>query len=957
MPITRLKNVIKEFNISLQRAVEFLSQNNIEIAPDPNVKIESHIYEIFSKEFEKDKVTREEVERKIYDSHHEKSQNFIEEKSWTNEPVGKNKIHNTQSTESTVIVQQISNTLNQNIEENNLALEGREKNIYESLFSEKTLLEKTKFSSLKVIGKIDLAQNRKVLTKKEDKKEKNIQTNSSLNSRVTPKIEVRNIIQNKEKLIEIKNEALLNLQEESGEKIEVYETQYQKLDGPKIIGQKIDLAKFEKIKKEEKENQARKKDRKKRKRIQEIKVDLSKTVVQPENKINLIPKKSSDKLSLKKNIGINRFHNQPRPYFRNQNEQIELSEEEIQNKIKETYEKLTNKKGKSKSSKYRKEKRTLRRENELLEELNESSRAINVTEFITVNELASLMNISPTEIITSCFSLGVMVTMNQRLEADTLTLVAAEFGHVVNFVDTEIEEALSEEYEDSDENLVARAPIVTVMGHVDHGKTSLLDCIRKANVIAGESGGITQHIGAYNVELQSGEHITFLDTPGHEAFTAMRARGVQITDIVIIVIAADDEVMPQTKEAISHAQAARVPIIIALNKVDKPTANPDRIREQLSAMNILVEEWGGKYQCQEISAKFGNNVDILLEKVLLEAEVLDLKANPNKNSSGVVIEASLDKGRGYVTTVIVQTGTLKIGDYLLAGKNHGKVRTLLDERGYSIKKAKPSQAATIIGLDGAPTAGDKFKVFDDEREAKQIANKREQLQREQSIRSTKHTSLEEIGRRIALGNFKELKIILKGDVDGSVEALTDSLQKISTEEIQINIIHKGVGQITESDVLLASASDAIIIGFNVRPSINARDLAEKEEIDIRYYSIIYDAIEEVKEAMEGMLSPEIKEQIIGNVEIREVFKISKVGSIAGCVVTFGKVTRHSNIRVLRKGIVIHEGTLESLKRFKDDVKEVLKGYECGLNIKGFNNIEVSDQLEVYEKIEVKKKLR
>lgn len=637
---------------------------------------------------------------------------------------------------------------------------------------------------------------------------------------------------------------------------------------------------------------------------------------------------------------------------------VELTDEQVKNQIKETLEKLTNKGGKSKGSKHRKEKRTWRREqDELQQEMDAQDRTLKVTEFITVSELASLMNVSATEVISACFSLGVMVTMNQRLEADTLTLVADEFGYKIEFSDADIEEAAAEEEPDAEEDLLPRAPIVTVMGHVDHGKTSLLDYVRKTNVIAGESGGITQHIGAYNVKLENGQRITFLDTPGHEAFTAMRARGAQVTDIAIIVVAADDDVMPQTKEAIAHAQAAGVPMIIAINKVDKPNANPDKIREQLSAMNVLVEEWGGNVQAQEISAKFGNNVDLLLEKVLLQAELLELKSNPNKQASGVVIEAALDKGRGYVATMLVQNGTLTVGDYVLAGKNHGKVKAMLDERGRSMEKAGPSIPVTILGLDGAPTAGDKFRVFADEKEAKTIANKREQLQREQSIRTKKHLTLDEIGRRIALGDFKELNIILKGDVDGSVEALSDQLQRLSTEEIQVNILHKGVGQITESDILLAAASDAIVIGFNVRASVNAKDIADKEEVEIRTYSIIYKAIDEVKEAMEGLLSPEIQEQVVGNVEIREVFRISKVGSIAGCMVLTGKVTRNSKIRLLRDGIVKFDGELESLKRYKDDVKEVTKGYECGLNLKGYNDIEVGDILEVYEEVAVKKKLK
>lgn len=567
-----------------------------------------------------------------------------------------------------------------------------------------------------------------------------------------------------------------------------------------------------------------------------------------------------------------------------------------------------------------------------------------------------MMNISVTEIISACMSLGMMVTMNQRLDAETLSVVADEFGYEVEFVTADIEESI-EEVEDKPEDLKSRAPIVTVMGHVDHGKTSLLDYIREENVIAGESGGITQHIGAYGVTLESGQKIAFLDTPGHEAFTAMRARGAQVTDLAIIVVAADDDIMPQTKEAIAHAQAAGVPIVFAINKIDKPTANPDKIKEGLANMNLLVEDWGGKIQSHDISAKTGQGVNELLEKVLLEAELLELKANPNKPANGTVVEAFLDKGRGYVSTILVQAGTLKIGDYVLAGRNSGKVKAMHDERGNDITAAGPSTPVSILGLDGAPQAGDKFNVFEDEREAKQIAAKRTQLQREQSVRTQRHITLDEIGRRIALGDFQELNIILKGDVDGSVEALTDSFQKLSTEEIQVNIIHKGVGAITESDVLLATASDAIIIGFNVRPMGNARQIADKEEIDIRMYSIIYDAINDLKDAMEGMLSPELKEEITGTAEIRELFKVSKIGTIAGCMVTNGKIYRNSGIRLIRDGVVVYTGELASLKRFKDDVKEVSKGYDCGLQIKNYNDIKEGDVLEAFQEVEVKKKLK
>ena len=581
---------------------------------------------------------------------------------------------------------------------------------------------------------------------------------------------------------------------------------------------------------------------------------------------------------------------------------------------------------------------------------------LKVTEFVTVSEVASMMDVPVTKIISACMSLGMMVTMNQRLDAETLSIVADEFGYEVEFVTADIEES-TEPVAENPEDLKPRAPIVTVMGHVDHGKTSLLDYIRKENVIAGESGGITQHIGAYGVELENGQKITFLDTPGHEAFTAMRARGAQVTDLAIIVIAADDDVMPQTKEAISHAQAAGVPIVFAINKSDLPTANPEKIKEKLAGMNLLVEDWGGKIQSQDISAKTGMGVKELLEKVLLEAEILELKSNPDKVATGTVVEAYLDKGRGYVSTILVQSGTLSIGDYVLAGRHSGKVKAMQDERGKDVKQAGPATPVSILGLDGAPQAGDKFKVMLDEREARDIAAKRTQLQREQSVRTQRHITLDEIGRRIALGDFKELNIILKGDVDGSVEALTDSFQKLSTEEIQVNIIHKGVGAITESDVLLASASDAIIIGFNVRPAGNARQVAEKEEIDIRTYSIIYDAINDLKDAMEGMLSPVMKEEITGNAEIREIFKVSKVGTIAGCMVTDGKIYRNSQIRLIRDGVVVFTGVLASLKRFKDDVKEVSKGYDCGLQIKNYNDIKEGDVVEAFQEVAVKKKLK
>ncbi len=637
---------------------------------------------------------------------------------------------------------------------------------------------------------------------------------------------------------------------------------------------------------------------------------------------------------------------------------VEVSDEDVARQVKETLARLTSKTTiNKKGAKYRKEKRDAVAER-LSEEMAAEaaqSKVLKLTEFVTVSELATMMNVPVVKVISTCMAIGIMASINQRLEAETINLVAEEFGFTTEYVSAEVQNAIHEE-EDDENDLLPRAPIVTVMGHVDHGKTSLLDYIRKTNVIAGEAGGITQHIGAYSVELPDGREITFLDTPGHEAFTAMRARGAQVTDIAIIIVAADDSVMPTTKEAIAHAQAANVPMVFAINKIDKPGANPDKIREDLANMNLLVEEWGGKYQCQEISAKKGIGVEELLEKVLLEAEMLDLKANPNRKATGSIIESSLDKGRGYVATVLVESGTLHQGDIVLAGSFVGSVKAMFNERGTKITEAGPSTPALILGLDGAPQAGDTFNVMDDFHEAREIAVKRAQLQREQGIRTTKHITLDEIGRRIAIGNFQELNIIVKGDVDGSIEAITDSLIKLSTPEIQVNVIHKAVGQISESDILLAAASNAIIVGFQVRPSLNARKLAEKEQIDIRLYSIIYDAIEEIKAAMEGMLSPEIKEEIVATLDIREVFKITKVGTVAGCIVREGKITRNTKVRVIRDGIVIHTGELGSLRRFKDDVKEVTSGYECGLNLVSYNDLQPGDTIEGFQETEVKKKL-
>ncbi|HKM94281.1 MAG TPA: translation initiation factor IF-2 [Prolixibacteraceae bacterium] len=671
----------------------------------------------------------------------------------------------------------------------------------------------------------------------------------------------------------------------------------------------------------------------------------------------------------KERVDINTGSNQPaagadnkakkpgvQPVIRKRPIRHEVSEVDVQKQVKDTLARLTNK-SKSKGAKYRRDKRaayTEKLDSEIARQEAEQ-KAIKVTEFVSVSELATMMNISATQVISTCMSLGLFVSINQRLDAETLVLVAEEFGYKVEFISAEVLDAI-EEIEDREEDLLSRAPIVTVMGHVDHGKTLLLDYVRSSNVVAGEAGGITQHIGAYNVELQDGRKITFLDTPGHEAFTAMRARGAQVTDVAIIIIAADDNVMPQTIEAINHASAAGVPIVFAINKIDKPTANPEAIKDKLAQMNYLVEEWGGKYQSQDISSKTGAGIAELLEKVLLEAEMLDLKANPNKNATGSIIESSLDKGRGYVATVLVQNGTLREGDIVLAGQYMGHIKAMFNERGNRIKESAPAEPALILGLNGAPQAGDRFNVMETEREARQIANKREQLQREQGMRTQKHITLDEIGRRIAIGNFQELNIIIKGDVDGSIEALADSLLELSTPEIQVNIKHQAVGQISESDVMLASASDAIIIGFQVRPSVSARKIAEQEQIDIRLYSIIYDAIEEIKAAMEGMLSPEIKEEIIGTAEIMEVYNITKVGTIAGCIVRDGKIIRNNKVRVIRDGIVIYTGALGSLKRFKDDIKEVKNGYECGMNVTGFNDIKEGDTIESFTTVEVAKKL-
>ncbi len=912
-PTLRLNKVLRELNISLDRAVEHLSQHGHEIEARPTTKISQEVYNILLDEFETDK-SKKDASAEISEEKRKEKENLrLKQEKLEQEKLEREKA------QQEVIKARAAIQKPKAVGKIDLEPKATPKKLTEekpAAVLETPIEEKP--APTAVVEEVKAEKPPKEETPKTAEPVKEAQQPQEIEAKQetppAPAVE--------------KTEEPNKAEEEEGKKIT---TQYTKLSGPKKTGQTIDLNRFKQQEKNVEE--ARKK---KRKRI-------SKETPGSQNRGGANNNRKPGQKPRNRPAAVTK---------------VEPTEEEVQKQIRETLEKLQGKTNKSKGAKYRRDKRVQHRqktEEELAQQAAES-KVLKVTEFITVGEIATLMEVGGTEIISACMSLGIMVTMNQRLDAETLSIVADEFGFKVEFVKSDLEETFEEEEVEDEASLISRAPIVTVMGHVDHGKTSLLDYIREENVIAGESGGITQHIGAYSVSLKSGQKITFLDTPGHEAFTAMRARGAQVTDIAIIVIAADDSIMPQTKEAISHAQAAGVPIIFAINKVDKQTANPDKIKEGLAAMNLMVEDWGGKIQSQDISALKGTGVDELLEKVLLEAELLELKANPERKSKGTVVEAYLDKGRGYVSTILVQTGTLKIGDYILAGKHSGKVKAMFDERGNDIAEAPPSTPISILGLDGAPQAGDNFNVLEDEREAKQIAAKRTQLLREQNVRTQRHITLDEIGRRIALGDFQELNIILKGDVDGSVEALTDSLQKLSTEEIQVNIIHKGVGAITESDVLLASASDAIVLGFNVRPMGNARAIAEKEEIDIRSYSIIYDAINDVKDAMEGMLSPEMKEEVTGTAEIRETYKISKVGTIAGCMVTSGKIYRNCGIRIIREGIVVYTGALSSLKRFKDDVKEVAKGYDCGLQIKNYNDIKIEDVIEFFQEVAVKKTL-
>jgi translation initiation factor IF-2 len=950
----RINKVLRELNISLDRAVEYLKDKGYSIDASPNAKISGEERDALYRQFSADKGKKEaslevsEEKRKEKEALRMMRERELEEKRKQDEEKQRQEVIKAKASLSgPVAVGKIDLNPKKAQEPSSDAPAAQEQPKAEAPAPAPAEQPKAPEQPKAEEPKPAITPKQEEPAKQEPKKEEPA-------IRPQPKIVAQAPEAKKQP------EAQQPPQENQPPQEDKIETQYQKLSGTTFTGQKIDLSQFERPKKK-KEDQKRdgakgnagnnqqgnnNNNKNKRKRI------TAKPQGQGQGQQGQ-GQQGNNRPGQGNKPGGNKFTKRQAIVAK-----VEPTEEEVKNQIRETLEKLQGKTTKSKAAKYRRDKRESHRQRTDDEQriLTEGSKTLKVTEFVTVGEIATMMDVPITKVISVCMSLGIMVTMNQRLDAETLTIVADEFGFDVEFITTDIEEA-KEVVEDREEDLEPRAPIVTVMGHVDHGKTSLLDYIREENVIAGESGGITQHIGAYGVMLENGQKITFLDTPGHEAFTAMRARGAQVTDIAIIVIAADDDIMPQTKEAINHAQAAGVPIIFAINKVDKPTANPEKIKERLAGMNLLVEDWGGKIQSHDISAKTGLGVNDLLEKVLLEAEILDLKANPDKPAVGTVVEAYLDKGRGYVSTVLVQGGTLKVGDYVLAGKHHGKVKAMHDERGHNIKEAGPSTPISILGLDGAPTAGDKFSVYEDEKEAKQIAAKRTQLIREQSVRTQRHITLAEIGRRIALGQFKELNIILKGDVDGSVEALSDSFSKLSTEEIQINIIHKGVGAITESDVLLASASDAIIIGFNVRPMASAKSLAEKEEIDIRNYSIIYDAIDDVKDAMEGMLSPELKEEVTGTAEVREIFKISKVGTIAGCMVTDGKIFRNSKIRLIRDGVVIYTGELATLKRFKDDVKEVSKGYDCGMQIKNYNDLQQLDVIEAFQEVEVKKKLK
>ena len=929
----RLSKLTKQFSIGLARLVEFLNEKGANVEMNPNAKVSDEYLPAIEAKFGEDLKLKKDSEKvtiklkEIIELGSKKKQTVQEEEDVPEREV---------VIKSNVLVEEKPAVQEQPKEEPDTE-------------EAKVKEPKAEEPAIKIVDKIDLSRFEKKPAAKPEvpvSEPETAQTPAEEPAKIEEPVEVSEV--KVEPVVETPAEEVRTEPREV--KVEV-----ERLAGLKVVD-KIDLSQFDKKKK------------KKRERIEKSgsqKVDVTK--VEADNKVN----------RKDKNKGGNAAQQQQQAQGKNgkknrrdrggdkfkpamtEAEQEEM-QKEIQKQIKETYARMNEGKKSNFGAKHRKEKREAasQRMQEEMEMQQLEQKVLKVTEFVTVNDLATLMNNTPvTKVIGACMSLGMMVSINQRLDAETLVLVAEEFGYEVEFVTANLTDAIAQaEAEDTDDDLMPRPPVITVMGHVDHGKTSLLDHIRNANVIAGEAGGITQHIGAYHVELPDGQKITFLDTPGHEAFTAMRARGAKMTDVAIIIVAADDCIMPQTVEAINHAQAAGVPMIFAINKIDKPGANPEKIREQLSNMNILVEDWGGKYQCQEISAKKGINVDLLLDKVLLEAEMLELKANPNRRATGAVIESSLDKGRGYLATVLVQNGTMRVGDVILSGCYTGRVKAMFNERGQKVEEAGPSTPVSVLGLNGAPTAGETFNVMADEKEAKDIANKREQLIRIQGIKTQKHMTLEEIGRRIAIGNFKELNVIVKGDVDGSVEALSDSIIKLSTEEVRVNVIHKAVGAISESDILLAAASDAIIIGFQVRPSVGARKLAEKEEIEIRLYSVIYDCINELKSGIEGMLEPEQKEVITATAEVQETFKISKVGTIAGCIVREGKLQRSAKVRVIRNGIVVYTGELGSLKRFKDDVKEVLSGMDCGLNIQGYNDIKVGDVVEAYTIEEIKRKL-
>ena len=940
----RLNKVIKEFNVGLQTVVDFLGKKGFEINPSPSEKITDDQYDLLRKEFGADKDLRDEAEKMLQSRQKEK----VQKKPAPTEVI-ETRIPEEMRPQVTV-----KGTIDLNAKP--AAPEAKKEEKQVKGHNEKPVKE---VAASKVPVQAETVANN-IHTEKVEKQDKT----DKQEKKQKPKLSV----EERAKAIGEENDGVFKLHTQT------------EITAPKVLGT-IDLSSLnqntrpKKKTKEERRKEREEKNRqqnpanqangekKKRNRIGKERVDVNAAANQQGGNNN-------DKNRNNRNNGGNNNQqggnaqggkrNNNKDRNRRQQAPVikpEISDEDVAKQVKETLARLTNKQKVSKGAKYRKEKREQVRaqhEEQMLEEKAES-KVLKLTEFVTANELATMMDVPVTQVIGTCMSIGIMVSINQRLDASTIDLVAEEFGYKTEFISAEVQEAITEEV-DSEEDLQPRAPIVTVMGHVDHGKTSLLDYVRKANVIAGEAGGITQHIGAYNVTLENGRHITFLDTPGHEAFTAMRARGAQVTDIAIIIIASDDAIMPQTKEAINHAVAANVPIVFAINKVDKPTANPDKIKEGLAAMNFLVEEWGGKYQSQDISAKKGIGVDELLEKVLLEADMLELKANPNRKATGTIIESSLDKGRGYVATVLVSNGTLRQGDVVLAGTNYGRVKALFNERNQRVQEVGPSQAATLLGFNGAPQAGDQFHVMDSEQEAREISNKREQLQREQDLRTHKMLTLDEVGRRIKLGSFKELNIIVKGDVDGSVEALSDSFIKLSTETIAVNVIHKGVGQISENDVTLAAASQAVIVGFQVRPSQPARKLAEKEGVEIRQYSIIYDAIEEVKEAMEGMLEPVLKEEITASVEIRQVYHISKVGYVAGAYVIDGKVKRSDKARLIRDGIVIFTGEINALKRFKDDVKEVNTNFECGISLTNCNDMKEGDIIETFQEIAVKQKL-